>query len=375
MIPYGKEDLPMKKTTCALLALLILLSAAGSALAASVSYADGKVTVSQQNGIYMIMIDGQSTGKWVGSGMPSVTFDYPLEEGTQHQLVLLSLAGDGNIGAMETFWAGPSPAPTQEPTPAPTQAPTEAPTEEPTEAPTAEPTPGIQGPVQIESVSYADQALSLTIAGLRGYAEIWIDGQNTGFIVKENGDFSLDKPLSAGNHTVSLYVPAYNEVDSADFFVHFVPSPDITDAAALGALLKNDAGDQINYNVAYTSDESGVLMILSAAGISGAADGMNLYLSEDLLGKLKNNGVSRVSLLYGSVELRIRLDAVKPSLFATDKAIWYYVFSFSLTPDGLYRVNVAAQTSLTDRMDAGEYAGVTLIKGGEEITVEENGLY
>ncbi len=379
----------MKKTTCMLLSLLLVLSAAGSALAASVSYQDGRVTVSQQDGFYMILIDGQNTGKWVGSGMPSITFDYPLENGTEHQLVLLSLAGDGDIGAMESFWAGPSPAPTQAPTPEPTQVPTEKPTPDPTPAPTEEPTPEptqapteepsptptpeIQGPVRIESASYEGQVLSLVLSGLRGYAEIWIDGKNTGFIVKENGGFGLEKPLIPGNHTVTLYVPAYNEIDSADFSVQFVPGPEITDPARLGALLKDGAGVALPYDVTYTSDENSASMHLSSS--SAGADGLKLYLSDDLLAKLRNSGVTHVHLAFGSAELIIPLEMVKPSLFSTEKAIWYYVFSISSEPDGLYRVNAAAQTSVTDLIDAGYYSGVTLIKDGEEIPVVLNGLY
>ncbi len=381
----------MKKTACMLLALLLAFSAAAQALAATVSYEDGKVTVSQQDGVYMILIDGENTGKWVGAGMPSVTFDYPLEKGAQHVLVLLSLAGDGNIGAMETFWAGPTPEPTLVPTPAPTEIPTpaptaeptaepapeatEEPTPEPTAEPTAEPTPEIKGPVRIESASYEEETLSLILSGLRGYAEIWIDGKNTGFIVKENGPFSLEKRVLAGNHTVSLYSPAYNEVDSANFYVRFIPGPEIAGPEALGSLLKTAAGDAASYRMAYTSDENGVLLLLSCDDAEAEAEGISLYLSEDVLARLRNNGVGRVSLIYGDAELTVELDAVRPSLFATDKAIWYYVFSIARTPDLLYRVNVAAQTSLTDLTDAGYFSGVTLNADGNAVPVTLNGLY
>ena len=383
-----------------LLALLMMISTAGAAMAASVSYRDGKVTVSQQDGIYMILIDGESTGKWVGSGMPSVTFDYPLDEGREHTLVLLSLAGDGNIGAMESFWAGPTPeptaVPTAEPTPEPTEAPTEEPTEEPieepteepspepteepteapTEEPTPEPTPEIKGPVKIDSAFYEDRTLTLAVSGLRGYAEIWVDGQNTGLIVNENGVYTLNKRLPMGNHTVSLYVPAYNEIAAADFFAPFSPDPEITDTEALGALLKNDGGAAIPYRLAYTADENGAVMNLSAAEENAVTGGLNLYLSEDTLKKLRNNSVSRVNLTYGSAQLDIQLDKISASLFATDKAIWYYVFSISLTTlEGLYRVNLAAQTSVTDLMDAGYYSGVTLIWNENKTPVIINGLY
>ncbi len=387
----------MKKTACMLLALLLAFSASSAALAASVSYQDGKVTVIQQDGTYMILIDGVNTGKWVGKGMPSNTFDYPLEEGTEHQLVLLSLAGDGNIGAMESFWAGPTPEPTPEPTLAPTAAPTEAPSAVPTAEPTAEPsakpaaeaseepavtpepeptaepTPAVKGPVRIESASYEDHVLSLVISGLRGYAEIWIDSKNTGFIVKENGPFSLNRTLPAGNHTVSLYAPAYNEVDTAAFYARFSPDPELSNIAALGTLLKTGEGAEIAYRLAYTSDGNGAVMVLTAG--DGAENGLNLYLSESLLDKLKSSGVSYVRLVSGGAELEIQLDMINPSLFATEKAIWYYVFSISPMPDGSYRVNVAAQTSVTDLMNAGYYSGVTLIRDGEAYPVILNGFY
>ena len=379
----------MKKTACMLLALLLAFSAASAALAASVSYQDGKVTVTQQDGIYMILIDGVSTGKWVGKGMSTNTFDYPLEEGTEHQLVLLSLAGDGDIGAMESFWAGPTPEPTIAPTAEPTETPSAEPTaeptpesspeptEEPSATPVPEPTPKptpVKGPVKIESATYDDQVLSLVVSGLRGYAEIWIDSQNTGFIVKENGGYTLNKRLPAGNHTVALYVPAHNEMDKMDFYARFSPDPELTDTNALGALLKNGAGAEVAYRLTYTSDGNGAVMNLAAAPGS-AEDSLNLYLSEDLLDKLKNNGVGYVAVVYSGVELDIQLDKISASLFATDKAIWYYVFSLSPAHDGLYRVNVAAQTSLTDLMDAGYYAGVTLVRDGKETSVVLNGFY
>ena len=57
----------MKKMACVLLSLLLAFSAANAALAASVSYQDGKVTVNQEEGLYQVVIDGVETGKFVGT--------------------------------------------------------------------------------------------------------------------------------------------------------------------------------------------------------------------------------------------------------------------------------------------------------------------
>ena len=81
------------------------------------------------------------------------------------------------------------------------------------------------------------------MSGLRGYAEIWIDGLNTGFIVDQPGSHSIQRALSAGYHILSLYAPTTNEMSSIDFYARFFPDPALLDPDQLGPLLKTENGE------------------------------------------------------------------------------------------------------------------------------------
>ena len=94
----------MKKAITAFLIALIIMSLCGSALAVSVTYNNGKVTVSGSDaGFYEIIIDGVNTYHWVGTGMASNTFAWELEEG-EHTVRLYSPDGDGS--SYDTFYVG-----------------------------------------------------------------------------------------------------------------------------------------------------------------------------------------------------------------------------------------------------------------------------
>ncbi len=376
----------MKKKACVLLALLLAFSAANAALAASVSYQDGKVTVSQEEGLYQVVIDGIETGKFVGSLMPSLTFDYPLEEGKAHMLVLLSLSGDSSIGAIESFWAGPTPEPTAVPVsdPAPTPEPTKIPAdgtdpesaEEPATAAATEPDASNAQeetkPLAIEGVFYIDRTLTLNISGLQGPGEILLDEGDVLTTVDQNGPFSLPQSLKVGNHTVTLRSAATGESVSTVFYARFFPDPDMLDPEFLGALLKDETGEEIPYTVSYANDDHGGVLIITA---EPEEEHLKLYLSNNLLTTLRNNSFDHLSLVSDSAELSIDLDAVGASMFSTDKAIWYYIFTIARQPNGQYRVSAAAQTSVTDILEAGFYSGITLIRAGDLTPVILNGIY
>ena len=403
----------MKKMACILLALLLASSATAAALAATVSYQDGKVTVLQEEGLYQVVIDGVETGKFVGSLMPSLTFDYPLEEGREHLLVLLSLSGDSSIGAIESFWVGPTPEPTAAPTSAPTAEPTAVPTDEPTavpdeptavpdeptavpdestvvptDEPTAEPAeepaatdapaPAVPddtenaGPLTIENIFYIDRVLTLNISGLQGTGEILLDDADVLATVDQNGPFRLTKSLKVGNHTVTVRSTATGESVSVEFYARFFPDPDMLDPEFLGALLKDEKGAEIPYTVSYASDDHGGVLIITA---EPEKEYLKLYLSDSLLANLRENSFDHLSLVSDSAELSIDLDAVGPSIFSTDKAIWYYIFTAARQSNSQYRVFVEAQTSVTDIVEAGFYSGITLIRDGVLTPVILNGIY
>ena len=185
----------MKKLVCLLLAALML--SAGTALAdVSAVYSNGKVTVfTDEEGYWEITIDTEWAGRWVGTGMPRNTFSMRLEDG-EHQAFIY----DQNSGRMlsASFWVGDAP------TPAPTFQPVV----------TAVP----EGPVRLTGVTYAKGALTFQVSGLRGYAEVWLDGENTGLLLKENGEQRLLILLDEGDHSLDLYAPACDEIDSTVFF-------------------------------------------------------------------------------------------------------------------------------------------------------------
>ena len=363
----------MKKTACVLFALLLVFTSVSMALAASVSYQDGKVIVTQEEGLYQVVIDGEKTGKFVGSLMPSLTFEYPLDEGKEHLLVLLSLSGDGSIGAIESFWAGPVPERTEAPV---ASQPTPEATEEPAVTPAPESTLSaareIAEPIKLVNVFYNEGVLTLTVSGLRGTGEIRIDEESVPFLVEQNGPYSVTTSLKEGDHTATLYSPDTGETISASFYAPFFPAPDLLDSASLGALLKGKNGDEIPYTVSYAGDDHGATLIITP---EPEAEDLKLYLSDSLLTKLRNNSFDHVSLISGGAELSIDLKAVSPSMFSTDKAIWYYIFSITLQPNGRYRITAAAQTSMTDTVEAGFYSGITLIREGILTAVILNGIY
>ena len=102
---------------------------------------------------------------------------------------------------------------------------------------------------------------------------------------------------------------------------------------------------------------------------------LKLYLSDSLLANLRENSFDHLSLVSDSAELSIDLDAVGPSIFSTDKAIWYYIFTAARQSNGQYRVSAEAQTSVTDIVEAGFYSGITLIRAGVLTPVILNGIY
>ena len=207
----------MKKIVCLVLALALLLTV-GTALAEdismSASYDNGMLTVSTSTtGYFTISVDGDSTARTLTPSTSSLTFAWALEDGSH----IVTIESDMLGSASRSIYVGVKPTEVPvEPTAAPVE-PTAAPVE-PTAAP-VEPTEAPTGPVQVSGVSYKNGVISFSVSGLRGYGEIWLDGASTGRSVNANGGASLSQRLKAGVHTLTVYVPTYNETSTVSFEV------------------------------------------------------------------------------------------------------------------------------------------------------------
>ena len=221
----------MKKIVCLVLALALML-VVSSALAepsVSASYADGVLSVSGSgiDSYYKVLVDDNDTSRSLTPSSPSVSISIALTDGSHR----VTIYNDVHGSASTSIYVGVKPTeapvvPTEAPV-VPTEAPvvpTEAPvvpTEAPvvpTEAPVV-PTEAPTGPVQVSGVSYKNGVISFTVSGLRGYGEIWLDGASTGRSVSANGGASLSQRLKAGVHTLTVYVPTYNETSTVSFEV------------------------------------------------------------------------------------------------------------------------------------------------------------
>ena len=220
----------MKKIVCLVLALALVLTV-GAALAepsVSASYAEGVlyVTGSDIDTYYMVLVDGNDTGRSLSPKNPTVGISIKLEDGT-HSIVIASDA-TGVSKSTSVKVGEDKPKPTEAPA-----IPTEAPVE-PTEAP-VEPTAVPEGPVKVSGVSYQNGVVSFSVSGLRGYGEIWLDGASSGRSVSANGSGSLSVRLKAGTHTLSVYLPTYDEISTVSFEV-VMQQPTISASYQCGTL-------------------------------------------------------------------------------------------------------------------------------------------
>jgi len=278
----------MKKIACLLLAVLLMV-VAGTALAESVgvsaSYNETAKTLTvstSADGYFIIFVDGAATDYSLTTSNKSYTFSIELGNGTHS----VRIWDEENYNSGSTsFKVGPEatevPAPTEAPV-VPTEAPviptevpvvpTEAPVE-PTAAP-VEPTEAPTGPVKFGSVSYDNGVISYSVNGLRGHAELWLDGSATGVSISANGSYSYNKELPVGTHTLTVFCPAYNEQDSRTIPVE-VKKPEINASYTKVGVL--------NYNVSNLNTESEIWLDGSATGASVKTNGsytLNVTLTE-----------------------------------------------------------------------------------------------
>ena len=277
----------MKKIVCLVLALAMIMALAGTALADSVSasYDNGTLSVSGSVSSYlMIWVDGRQTGRSLTPSSPSVSFAYTLEDG-RHSIALVSSMTNETV-ATTSVKVGNEPDVTEAPvteapvTEAPvTEAPvTEAPvTEAPvTEAPVteapADPTEVPAGPLDI-SASYRNGVITYTVSNLMvPYGELWLDGEATGRSAT-NGTGTLNKRLSAGNHTLLIY--SKDESKSCTFKVEILqPSISFISYKEVGKLV---------FSVSNINNPSEIWLDNAAVALSVSADGtytLNKVLKE-----------------------------------------------------------------------------------------------
>ena len=262
----------MKKIACLLLAMMLML-VAGTALAETVpvvadyNEAAKTLTVSTSaDGNFIIMVDGSDTSYALRTNSKSVTFAITLENGTHTVRILDEETWNSGsttvkVGPEVTeVPADPTAAPV-DPTAAPVD-PTVAPVD-PTAAP-VDPTQAPTGPVKIDSASYDLGRVEYSISGLRGSAELWLDGDATGIRVSSNGSGSFKKNLDNGTHTLTVFSPEYNEQDSKSFTVA-AKTPSINASyTKVGTL---------NYTVSNLNGESEIWLDGEATGAAVSSNG------------------------------------------------------------------------------------------------------
>ena len=364
----------MKKLVSLFLAAALLVLCASGALAdVSAKYIDGKVIVSTDEvGFWEISIDGVWMGYWVGNLHPTHTIAMELEDG-EHTVSIFNV--DANSRIQSTFYVGEVPEPTEDPgqtggeeggqDPAVTPKPTDVPTDTP--APTATPVP--KGPVKLESVSYNKGVMKYTVSGLRGYAEIWLDGVNTGLTLKENGDIVLLKILEGGEHTLALYLPAYDEMDKRTFTsAKYAPNAEAV-RETLENLVKDLSGETVGSGLAIDMDESSYLVRVSLDNTTDAV----LTITKDQLQALLDQGLNIVEYTNGNATLRIDLTQITDEWFKTEEPITAYTFLL-VSVDNAAQITVSAVTE-SETVPAEKLAGITLIQGDRRVNVKENGIY
>lgn len=364
----------MKKLVCLLLAALLLAAGAGAALAdVSAVYNNGKVTVStDEAGFWEISIDSVWVGRWVGHLMPRNTFSMELAEG-EHQVSIFNPdTGQRQSASFRVGEGGPEATETPaDPTAAPAD-PTASPAD-PTAAPAAPVQPddaaAPQGPVRISGVTYAKGVLRFQVSGMRSYAEIWVDGVNTGLILNENGEQSLVKLLSEGEHTLALYVPAFDEMDSAVFSAEgFVPSEELP-GEALEGLVTDEAGNILDGELSVNVDETSWFLRVFVENDPNAF----LTITKEQIQALLDEGVNLIEYVNGEAALCIDLTKITDEWFETESAVTAYCFVLAVREDGALAA-VYADTE-EGKTEAQTLDGVTLIRDGRFTAVKCNGVY
>ncbi len=336
----------MKKLVCLLLAALLTFIFSSASLAGvEASYSDGMLTVStDEEGFWEITIDTEWIGHWIGSGHPSCTYAVEMAEGEHTALIV-----NGTRCLTASFWVGEGQA-------------EKGSADQPAAAESTD-------SVKLDNVSYATGVVRFRASGLRAYAEIWIDGQNTGLTVGENGEQSAVKLLSEGTHTLALYVPAFDEMDVVEFTAaDFSPKAEAL-REVLPALVKNEAGESLGSGLSIDRDQSSFLLRVS---VENKPDAVLTFTGEQLRALLEQ-GLNMIEYVNGTASLYIDLTKVSEAWFDTEAPVTAYCFALIPGEDGA-RLTVYAVTE-AGNAEAAVLSGLTLSSNGRRTAVKQNGVY
>ncbi len=298
------------------------------------SYSGGQLTVSTDElGFWEVFVDSEWTGYWIGSKIPSRTIPMPLEEGS-HTVSILN-TDDNRTQAVTVMASENQPEP--------------------------------QGPVKLEAADYSKGVLTLQVSGLRDRAEVWLDGKSIGAEVTENGETKLLQLLSAGEHAVTLYLPAYDETDVKSVAAgSFRPDAEAL-RPILESLVKNAAGETVASGLAIDRDGVTFLLRVTVDNKPGAM----LTIGQDQLRALLDQGLNVIEYAAEKAVLRIDLTRIASQWFSGSAAVCS--FALAAQENGV-QVTATAETESGDA-ETGAWTGVTLIRNDERVAVESSGIY
>ena len=295
------------KKLLVLLALILAATFFSAAMASSASYQDGYVTVStEREGFYEIHIDGRSTNRWVGHLKPTNTFKFELTEGT-HKVVLFSPDTGAAVNIYITVGGSGDPV-----NPTPTEKPQDDKKDSGDATPeTVEPeqTPYPDSPFTFLYVQYDGGTIEYAFYGLKGYAEISIDGENTGRIVKKNGDHSLNWQLEDGDHKIDLYAVKTDELISFSFTAENV----VLDNARYGITVNDAEGNSQPFELGY---EKNTMIILL-----GDEQCKKIAFPTASMPLMSEDGLEVIRIVLGESSYDLRLNELETAIGAAHESL------------------------------------------------------
>ena len=313
----------MKKYVFLAAVMLVLILSVTAAFAVEATYRDGKITVTTgSSGFYEIIIDGNLTDRWVGTGMPSNTFSMKLKDG-QHTVRLYS--PDGDAGSSNTFWVGEKPADT----PAP----------EATEAPKAEPTV----PVAPDHTHVPELLPEVEPTCTE-------EGKTSGTKCSVCGEvISEQMPVPALGHRYKIV--KHNDTTNSFECVRCGDKMQAKANTAVrnryGNIILNEKGEVANYQ----AKGDGQTMVLS---LEQAAEQAVLTLDNSLIIQLMREGYTQVEVVNGNADAVIDMQKITPSWFNTTDKVENYIFTFG------EEAQVTVETRINgEKLAAETFAGIT----------------
>ena len=103
----------------------------------------------------------------------------------------------------------------------------------------------------VNSVSYDKEGnLSFSVSNITNRCEVWLDGGSVGTTVSADGTYPLNKSLTHGSHTLTVYNPANNKSGSYTFTAHTYEKvaavePTCTEAGSTAGIKCSVCGDEL----------------------------------------------------------------------------------------------------------------------------------